>query len=101
LRGSPILRFRTGRPARQQADLPAVVRFMLADVEPFAEIVGRSPRKCLIDGHQPLIVSLAEFRERLLPGLTQDGEVVIEIVALDRLASWFAEVHGRYPLLER
>lgn len=55
--------------ALQKADLPGVMRFVLADVEPFAQIVSGPPRPIAVDRHQPLVVAFAEFGERFLAAL--------------------------------
>ena len=63
-----------------------MMRFMLADVEPFTQIIGRSPPPTLVHCHEPRIIAFAEFGKCFFPALLQQVEVVIETVALDSLA---------------
>jgi hypothetical protein len=42
-------------------DLPEVMGLVLADMEPFAKIIGGSPEPALINRHKPAIIALSEF----------------------------------------
>src|SRR5215467_8220035 len=75
------------------------MRFMLADVEPLAIIVGWPPWPILIHGQEPGVISLAEFRQRLCSRFLEDIEVVVAVVTFDRFSSGISEVHRRIPLL--
>src|SRR5579862_8495364 len=55
----------------QEFDLAIVIRFVLADVKPLAVIVCRTPSPVLVDGQQPVVIALAEFRQGLFAGLAQ------------------------------
>jgi hypothetical protein len=61
------------------------MRLVLADVEPRAIIVGRTPGPVFIDGHKPRIIALAELRQRFRPDLLKYIQVVVSVVALDGL----------------
>jgi len=76
-----------------------VVGLVLGDVRAFAVIVGWSPGEIFIDGHQPLIVKLAEFGEGLLASFRQGIHIKVEVVTGDGLARRIAKIHGYVPLL--
>ena len=63
-----------GKPSFQELDLPVVVGLVLADVEPLAVVVRRSPGPALVDRKEPLVVALLELGERLFAGLLEDVE---------------------------
>jgi len=48
---------------------------VLANVEPLAQIVGRTPGPILVDGQQPGIVALAEFCQRFRAGFLEDVQM--------------------------
>ena len=48
-----LLGFAPGKRFARNFDLPVVVRFVFAHVEPFAVIIRRTPRPSLVDRHQP------------------------------------------------
>ncbi len=75
--------FCAGQAFAQQRDLPGVMRLVLANVKPLAEVVGRSPRPALVGGKKPRIILFAEFGQRLLPYFVQNADVIFAIVALD------------------
>src|SRR5687768_3332246 len=54
------------QPALKPFDLAVMVRLVFANVEPLAVIVRRSPAKIGIDLHQPRVIALLQFRQRLL-----------------------------------
>src|SRR6201996_2571542 len=92
-------RFSSGETFCQKRYLPGVMRFMLADVEPFPIDVYFPFAKLLrFTTKQPRVIALFEFGQRVLACFVQNIEVVIEIVAFDRLTPSVAEVHGRVPL---
>src|SRR2546430_16881804 len=86
--------------AFKQADLSGVMRFVLADMEPFTEVVSRSPSPALIYCHEPGVVALPEFGKCFFTALMQQVEIVIEAVTFDRLAGRFAKFHRYGPVPE-
>jgi hypothetical protein len=92
--------FVPGSPLDEEVDLTGVVGLVLADVEPFAEVIGGSPVEGLVDGaEEPGVVALFELGEGFGADLCEDVEVVLEGVALDGGAAFVAEVHGGVPTL--
>ena len=83
------VRLGSGKPRSQKGDLTGVMRLMLANMEPLAIIVSRSPRPVLIHGHQPRVVALAEFRQGFLACLLKSLQIVIEIRTLDGVTTAF------------
>ena len=67
--------FSAGKAFNQQIDLTGVVRFVLADVKPFAVIVGWTPGPRLIHGHEPRIVALAETFQSFVASFAQGRQV--------------------------
>ena len=93
------VRFCAGQALSQEGDLSGVMRLMLTDVEPLAIIVGRTPRPIFVDGHEPGVIALAEFRQRFCTGLPQDVQIVVSVVALDGFPARVPQIHRRIPLL--
>jgi len=89
--------FVTGKSFDEKVDLAGVVGDVLADVEPLAVVVGRSPGPGFVDGHEPGVVSLAKLGEGLFSGFVESVGVEGEVVAFDGLAASVAEVHGGVP----
>src|SRR6202140_1737584 len=59
------------------------MRFVLANVEPLAVIVGRTPGPVFVDGHEPGVIALTELRQRFRTGLLENVQVVVSFVVLD------------------
>lgn len=97
--GSGVWRFVARGALDQHVDLAGVVRLMFADVEPFAEIICRTPEPRLVDRLEPSVVAPLELGERFLADLAESVQVEVEVVALDGRAAGVAEVHGRIPLV--
>src|SRR6201992_1939568 len=76
-----------------------MMRFVLSDVEPFAVVVGWTPWPIFIGRQEPCVISLAKLRQGFLSNVVEDADVVIAIMAFDRLSSRIAQVHRRVPLL--
>lgn len=74
--------------------MAVVIGFVLADVEPFAVVVGGSPAPGLVDREEPSVVAFAKFRQSFFAGLAENIQIVVEIVAFDGFAGGFAEFHG-------
>ena len=74
-----------------------MVGFVLADVEPFAHVIGGSPGPGGVDGGEPGVVALFELGEGFFADLLEVVEVEGELVALDGGAAGVAEVHGGVP----
>jgi hypothetical protein len=83
----------------EEVDLAGVVGFVLADVEPLAEVVGGAPGPGLVDGEEPGVVALFEFGEGFGADFGEVVEVELELVALDGGAAGVAEIHGGVPTL--
>ena len=65
------LRFCAGQALPQHCDLPGVMRFVFADVEPLAVIVGWPPAPGFVDRSQPFVIAFSEFGEGLLANFRQ------------------------------
>lgn len=88
-----------GRSFGQKSDLASMVRFVLANMEPFPTdiyLLAAIELLC-IGGWEPLVISFAEFGEGVFTGLVEDVEIVVEVVALDGFATAIAKVHRRVP----
>ncbi len=55
--------------------MSGVMRFVLADVEPFAQIVGAAPRPVFVNRQEPPVVTFAEFGERFFAALIQEVQM--------------------------
>jgi len=75
------------------------MRFVLADVEPLAVIVGRTPGPVFVDGHEPGVIALTELRQRFRTGLLENVQVVVSFVVLDRFPASVPQIYCRIPLL--
>ncbi len=71
-----------------------MVGFVLAYVEPFAIIVGRSPRPFFIDGEEPVVVALFEFGEGSGSHFGECVDVVAQRVAFNGFTAGVAEFAG-------
>src|SRR5580692_2498405 len=90
-------RLGSGQALLQELDLAVVVGFVFAHVEPLAVIVRRPPAPGLVYGQQPGVVALAELSQSLLACLAQQIQIVVEVMAFDRLAPLITEAHSRAP----
>ena len=84
-------------PALQNRDLSIMMGFVLANVEPFTQIVGWAPWKFLVDGHQPPVIAIFQFGQGRLARFTQRSEIVVKIISLALLPRRLSEVHGDIP----
>ena len=57
------------------------------------------PARVFVNGHEPLVIALAKFRERFLAGLFEYVQIVVEMVALDGLSRGFIQAARHVPLL--
>ena len=61
--------FCAGQAGLQEFDLAVVIGFVFGDVEPFAIIIGA---EIFVDDHEPLVVALLQFRERMFARFVQE-----------------------------
>jgi hypothetical protein len=75
--------------------LAVVVGFVFGNVEPFPVVVHTGLG---VNDGEPFVVAFLEFGKRFFAGIVQGVQVVVEGVAFDRLARWFAQIHRDIPL---
>src|ERR1700757_2606463 len=88
----------SGNALLQELDLAVVVGFVFANMEPLAVIVRRAPSPGFVDGQEPVVIALAELRQCLLAGFTQQVHIVVEVMSLDLFARRLAKLHRYAPL---
>jgi hypothetical protein len=72
---------------------------MLADVEPLAVIIRRTPGPAFINCHKPRIIALTELCQGLRARFLQDIQSVVAVVTLDRFPARIPEIHRCIPAL--